>query len=208
MISKIIFLIFLSPASVFEQLSEKPKWVYQFFVLLIIQIALEALKIWFSSEQMFLPIALKSVSYSLTCFVLSFTLFQIAVFLGKTDSTVSFSAVVSVVVYSSAILALSAGAELLAGIIKWQLGQSEILVIASIIGADALLRVVATNALVLQIAQKITVFSIWYLYVLAIGFSIISGINKTLSVIVVSIVWLFGVGLQFVIIDTAKNLTK
>ncbi len=199
---------FLQPDILFERILEKPKWVFRFFLLVSIQIALEALKIWLSSEQAFLPIALKSASYSLTCFVLSFTLFQIAVFLGKADSTVSFSAVVSVVVYSSAILVLSAGAELLAGIIKWQLGQSEMPVVSPIIGADALLQVIATNALVLQVAQNITVFSIWYLYVLAIGFSIISGISRTISVIVVSIVWLFGVGLQCVIIDTAKNLTK
>lgn len=132
------------------------------------------------------------VAWSLSA---SIVYFLIVIF-GKDLTQFRFKNIFAVIVYSNVVILFASIASLVVGLAQWSLGVAPIFSEAPLVGLDALLKSFPLPAIVVQFAEKINIFTVWYLGLLTIGVSITTGLTKLVSGLLVVPVWLFGIGLQ------------
>jgi hypothetical protein len=109
---------------------------------------------------------------------------------------INFKTVFTVVVYSECIILLMGIINLLLLYVRGINSINNMTDLQVIVGLDYFIADKPHNIPLFTFLSNFNVFSIWYVATLAIGVSVVTNFSKLKSVILVSSIWLLGVGMQ------------
>jgi hypothetical protein len=212
--------IIATPSEVFEKLKEQPQWLLAFALISIVTIGIafftipltkqitylalsqsqnleeEQLRraVAMSERFQYVGLAFVPVLLLFRWLVLGAVLYCAAILLGANE--LRFKQVYAALVFAEMILLLMAIINILLIHIKGIDSLHHITDLQAIIGLDYLLEDKATHVPLFMFLNSINIFNIWYVATLTIGVSVMTNFSKLKSAMVVSTVWLLGVGFQ------------
>jgi hypothetical protein len=219
--------VLATPTDVFLRLKKEPRWVAAFVVvaLMLITIALftapfsnhvlgQVLAQKLEKEQLDRALAMSSrFQYIGLVFVpvvtlvrwvfITALLYFAAIFLGAPQ--VTFRSLFVCVLYAEVIMVLMGTMNVLLLYIKGMDGVRTIVDLQAIIGFDYFLRDRTSNLPLFLFLNNINVFNIWYVATIGIGVSVVTCFHKFKSMILVTFVFLLGVGFQVVLTALTSN---
>jgi len=220
--------IFAVPTEVFHNIKASPKWLTAFCFITIISIIYGYFMLPFSqrimiesfSSKMDTEQVQKAISISerfkyigllfvplillIKWLFLSLFLYFSAILLNAQE--VNSKAVFTVVVHSELILLLMGVFNLLILYLKGVESINNITDLNAIIGLDYFLADRSHNIPLFTFLNNLNVFSLWYVATLAIGISVLTNFSKLKSVILVSSIWLLGIGMQVALAMFSANI--
>lgn len=211
--------IVYQPTTFFHKLKERPQWLFAFLAINLLQIIFTIFPALFKSEGLSIASPLFWLRYSPAVFIpisnlvawifsASIVYFLIVIF-GKNLTQFRFKNIFAVIVYSNVVILFASIASLIVGLAQWLLGVAPTFSEARLVGLDTLLKGLSLPAMAVQFAEKINIFTVWYLGLLTIGVSLTTGITRLMSGFFVVSVWLFGMGLQLslrtIVLDYVKS---
>ncbi len=121
------------------------------------------------------------------------------------EGAFKFKTVFAVVVHSELILLLMAVINVLLLYAKGPETVDHVTDLQAIVGLDILVPDNISSLPLFTFLSNINIFSIWYVATLAIGISVITNFSRLKSAILVSVVWLLGVGFQVALTAISVN---
>jgi hypothetical protein len=119
---------------------------------------------------------------------------------------INFKTVFTVVVYSECIIILMGIINLLLLYVKGADSINNVTDLHVIIGLDYLLADKPHNIPLFTFLNSFNVFSVWYMATLTIGISIVTSFSKLKSAILVTFIWLLGVGVHVILAMLSTNM--
>jgi hypothetical protein len=138
--------------------------------------------------------------------VLGALLYFSAIILGATE--LRFKQVYAALVFSEMILVLMGVINILLLYIKGIESIQNITDLQAIVGLDYFLSDKAADPPLFTFLNSVNIFNIWYVATLSIGLSVITGFSKLKSAVLVSAVWLLGVGFQVALAAISSNAPR
>lgn len=223
--------IYATPTDAFLNIKEKPQWIVAFCFIafativaafftgpLTIQIMHVTLSqsgnlekeqieraIAFSERFQYIGLAIAPIYLLLRWLVIAGVLYFLAILLGT--EALKFKTVYTVVVYSEMILLLMGVINILLLYLKGVDSVHHITDLQAIVGLDVLLTDKTANLPLFTLLNSVNVFSIWYLATLTIGISIATNFSKLKAGVLVTSVWLIGVGFQVALTAISSNFS-
>ncbi len=211
--------IFAAPTEVFEELKQKPRWAVAFLTISFFTIVIALLSLPLSRQIMLQAVSrggavegaqleqaqrfqyVGSILIPLTLLfkwlVSAALLYFMTILAGS--GQIRFKEVYAAVVFAEMILLLMAVVNLLLLVAKGADSIRHITDLQGIIGMDFLMPDRTSNLPLFTLLNNINIFNIWYIAVLSIGISVMSGFSRVKSALLVTTMWLLGVGLQVAI---------
>lgn len=220
--------IFATPTEVFENIKSTPKWLIVFCLISVIsiiygyfmlpfsqQIMVETLSAKMDIEQVQKTMALSTrfqyigllfvpITMLIRWLLVSSFLYFGAILFEANE--IRYKTLFAVVVYAELILTLM-------GVINTQLlyikgvdAIHQITDLQAVIGLDFLITDKLNNIPLFTFLNSFNVFTIWYVTTLTIGISVITNLNKLKSALLVSTIWLLGVGVQVAVALLSANI--
>jgi hypothetical protein len=222
--------ILASPRESFVEIKVQPRWGFPFFFMSILAIGVAFLTAPFSRE--LLRVSLSAVldeenleqslsmmeksQYLVAFFVpgvlllkwtaIATVLYLLSSIFGTQEQ--KFKECFVVVVYSEIILILMGVFSVLLLHLKGFDSLHHLTDLQPIIGLDVLMSDKASDLPLFTFLNSVNLFNIWYVAVLSIGFSIMTDFSKVKSALLVTTVWLLGVGLQVAFVVLSANLYR
>ena len=222
--------ILASPRESFVEMKVQPRWAVSFFFMSTIAIGVAFLTAPFSRE--LLRVTLSAVldeenleqslsvmekSQYLGAFLvpgvlllkwtaIATILYLLSIIFGNQEQ--KFKECFIVVVYSEIILILMSIITVLLLHLKGFDSIHQLTDLQPVIGLDVLMADKASNLPLFTFLNSVNPFNIWYLAVLSVGFSIMTNFSKAKSTVLVTTVWLLGVGLQVASVVLSANLYR
>ena len=220
--------IFALPTEVFHNIKASPKWLSAFCIIAIIsiicgyfilpfsqRIMIETLSSKMDTEQVqkaislserFKYIGLLFVPLILLIKWLFLTLFLYFSAILLNAQEINFKTVFTVVVYSECIVLLMGIINLFLLYVKGVDSINNMIDLQVIVGLDYFLTDKPHNIPFFTFLNSFNVFSVWYVATLAIGVSVVTSFSKLKSAILVSSIWLLGVGSQVALAMFSANM--
>jgi hypothetical protein len=221
--------IYTAPKQLFLSLKQKPNWILPFVVISVAAVLVE----WFSfpfvlkltlaslppnaaqqhvneaaaylSEQRFINMSFIPVKllFGLSIFAL---LLYYSCLIFKPREKIQFKQLLTAVVFSEMILMVG---RIISFVIVLSKGVGHVNTISELnnsFGLDLLLPVANANLPMYNLMSSINPFSVWYIAVLSVGVSILSGFSKAKAAILTTSLWLVVLGfgaavIQLVLVD-------
>lgn len=222
--------ILASPRESFVEMKDQPRWAFPFFFMSIVAIGVAFLTAPFSREiirvtlsavldeenvEQSLSMMEKSQYFGLVLvpgflllkwMAIATVLYLLSGIFGTQEQ--KFKECFVVVVYSEIILILMSIVTVLLLHLKGFDSLHHPTDLQPVIGLDVFMADKASNLPLFTILNSVNPFSIWYLAVLSLGFSIMTNFSKARSTVLVTTVWLLGVGLQVALLFLSANLYR
>ncbi|PIU44325.1 MAG: hypothetical protein COS95_09515 [Ignavibacteriales bacterium CG07_land_8_20_14_0_80_59_12] len=223
-----LFLVISSPPKAFRNLREQPKWLVAFLFISFLSI-IAAWRLIPFSEQLsyqilaqrlgeeqagqaismverlkYIEVAFVPIGLLLRWLVLTAVLYFASILLSAPDE-LKFKSVYSLVVHSETILVLAGLLNVIILNLKGVYSIHAPADLQAIVGLDFFLKNRASNLSLFTLLNAINVFNIWYIAVLTIGISVATGFKKFKSAILVTTVWLLGVGFHVALTAISSN---
>jgi hypothetical protein len=225
---KNLFTVFVAPREAFVNLKVRPRWFMAFFMIALVllgiawltqpfseQLAYRLLSEKFAEQQVqqmlasaqrfqYVGLILAPFLLLLRWLIISAFLYFASELLGAPNTT-EFKTVYAVTVYSEIILVLMGVINLLLLYNKGIDVVQNVADLQAVVGLDILFADTAKNLSLFTFFNNINIFSIWYVVVLTIGISVVTNFSKLKSGILVTTIWLLGVGFQVAIATISNN---
>jgi hypothetical protein len=220
--------IFATPTEVFQNIKTTPKWLIAFLFIAVVSIIFGLLLLPFmqkimeqtllakmSDEQVqqtlstmtgFRTLGLLLAAVPLLIKLLLYSLFLYLSAIIFDAQEINFKNIYAVVVHSELILLLMGVFNVLILLIKGVDAVNNITDLNAIIGLDYFLADKSHSIPLFTFLNSFNVFSVWYVATLTIGISVVTGFSKQKSAILVSSIWLLGVGLQVALAMFSTNM--
>lgn len=222
--------IFIAPTKVFEDLKNRPNWFIPFILITLLTIGVGYFLLPFKQEIMFSTLSAQigevraqetlsnanrfafvgllfaPVPLLIKWLLVAALLYYAAILFDAHN--VTFKKIFSIVVHTEFILLLIGIINILILEIKGITSVNNLSDLQTIVGLEYFLKNKTNDIYLFTILSNFNIFTIWYVIVLAIGLSIVSQLEKWKSSIIVSFVWLFGVGFQIAIAFLSANIQK
>ena len=224
--------IFATPTEVFEELRQKPKWLVAFLVISFLTIAIALLSLPFTRQPMLQAISrggalegarleqaleqAERFQYLGSMFIaptlllrwlaIAALLYFAAILAGA--ERVRFKEVYAAAVFAEMILLLMAVVNLLLLHVKGADAIHHITDLQAIIGLDFLMADKTSDLPTFTIFNAVNIFNLWYVAVLSIALRVMSGLGNIKSAILVTSVWLLGVGFQVAMAALSANMQR
>lgn len=202
-----LFHVIHSPGRVLLELRERPEWFVAFLVISFgqsIPALLPLLRkgsdffslvnpvLWLQlSSLVFIPV-LNLISWAILALVIR----QLVILTHREDFVLPFKNVFSVIAYSNVILLLATMMSWSLGFGRWLFHAAPTISATPLVGADQLLAALSLPEFIFLLAQKINIFTVWFLGLLTLGVSIMTGFSKAKSAFLVIPIWLLGITFQ------------
>lgn len=220
--------IFATPTEVFLNLKEQPRWFVAFVFISAVSIgvarflapASEQIVINMFSEKIdeiqiqrslatakrlqYIAYAFTPVVLLLRWIIVASILYYLCLLLGVADPP-RFRTVFAVVVYSEMILLLMAITNTLLLYARGIDSMRHLIDLQAIAGLDILLKDKSASIPLFVLLNSFNFFSVWYIVTLTLGISVVTSFSKLKSAILVSGVWLLGVGYQVALAAISIN---
>jgi hypothetical protein len=222
------FKIYFAPAKLFIVLNERPRWVSTFIIITVMTMFIGHLSLPFKQEIMFsvlsqqlgearahetllnahrfaiIGLLLAPIPFLLKWIAVSAIFYYTAILFDS--QTINFTKVFSIVVHSELIFLLMG----IANIIILEMNGIDSIKgltdLQAIVGLEYFLNNKGENIYLFTLLSNFNTFTVWYVFVLTIGFSIVSQLKKWQSAAVVSFVWFLGIGFQIAVVYLSTNL--
>ncbi|MDD8018320.1 MAG: YIP1 family protein [Bacteroidota bacterium] len=222
--------VFIAPTKHFENLKQKPYWLTPFLVIAILTILVGYFLLPFKQGIMLSTLSLQlgeerardilsnanqfaligliftPIPLLIKWLVITAILYYTSILLNS--QSVNFKIYFSVVVHVELLLLLMSITNIIILEFKGVSAVNTMNDLHMIIGLEYLLKEGANDIYLFTVLSNFNLFTIWYVIVLSIAFSIVSQVGKWKSSIIVFFVWLSGVSLQIAAIILATNLQK
>lgn len=210
--------IFAVPTEVFHNTKASPKWFTAFCYITIIsiilgyfllpftqRIAIETLSAKLDTEQVQKAISISEqfkyigllfvpVMLLLKWLILAMFLYFSAILLNAQE--INFKTVYAIIVYSECIILLMGIINLLLLYVRGINSINNMTDLQVILGLDYFIADKPHNIPLFTLLSNFNIFSVWYLATLTIGVSVVTNFSKLKSAILVSSIWLLGIGVQ------------
>jgi hypothetical protein len=210
--------VIYKPTSVFLNLKQHPHWLAAFATISFFQAIITLSPELFRTTDPLMADSQVLFRYSSVAFVplrnvlawlfLAAIVYFLAVLLSKDSKQFSFRNIFAVVIYSHSVVLLSSILSLAIGMARWSIGLDPTLREAQLINLGTLTKIFQLPIIVAQYAEKINIFNLWLLGLLATGLSITTGLRMVHAGLLVIGAWLVGVGLYQLFRMTAFDLIR
>jgi len=145
----------------------------------------------------FIPLFIKLILFTVVLYYLIILL---------NSHKVRLKTIFSIVIHSEFILLLMVIVNLFILYIKGINAVNNIFDLQAVVGLEYFIHDKTNNIPLYTFLSNFNVFTIWYIVVLTIGVSVVTELEKWKSAIIVSLVWLFGVGFQVAFASLSVNM--
>lgn len=211
--------VFATPTGVFLDLRERPRWIVAFAAISILSIGIawflapvslqlvqNMISVRLDEEQVQRTLAVaKRFQYNTLALtpvlvlgkwlILAGLIYFLSVLVGDAER-VRFRTLYAVVAHTEMIFVLMAIVNVLLLHAKGPDSVQHVTDLQAIVGLEVILKERAGNLPLFTLLNSVNVFSIWYVATLSIGIAVITGFSKAKSAVLVTGVWLLGVGYQ------------
>jgi hypothetical protein len=220
--------VFISPTEAFQHIKKTSKWLIAFVIICTVGIIIgfllnpfvqkvmeQSLLAQMDDDQVQQTLSIMSKVHDFwiligsISIIIKWLVFSVFLYFGAIlfdAEQINFKNIYAIVVHSELIILLMGLINVLILLIKGVDAVSNITDLQTIIGLDYFLYDKSHNVLLFNILNGFNIFSVWYIATLTIGMFVVSQLNKWKSAVLVSSVWLIGIGFQFGFGLIAENI--